>query len=492
MKRYLDAVIYDSDSVVINRGNTGAVLISLDEYNSIKGTQAILASEKMTRSIQSGLQDIAQGRVEEVDIDALLKEEKEADTIQPLLDAITKACIETAGANGGALLLVDDFDDVISVKSFQGDFPPPYKLPDDLPHKPLRVSTSFKYAQFPLRDNIFGEVASAGRSELIPVPKMDDRIFQNESEDFLKLGSFIFIPLRIRDKDIVVGLVALSRNFGEEPFGDEEFRHVQTLANFAEDALATTISFRQYKEQQELTKESDMASSLQLSLLPKKVPQLQGISFGSFSEQVAGVCSDAFDVIPARADRISFVLMDVAGKGMNSLLVITMIRAMFRLIVNTTQTAGTILSWANRGICAETNLDHFASVALINYDPAKRKVQLSTGGTAPVMRFNVAKGELESVSVASEPIGVEKGKTYKDIEFTANKGDILLSYTDGLVEALNSEGKQYEISNVAEIIKANSRLSGREIASLIKSDIKKFIGTSLLHDDQTLLVIKIQ
>lgn len=71
MKRYLDAVIYDSDCVVINRGNTGAVLISLDEYNSIKGTQAILSSERMMRSIQSGLEDIASGRVEEVDIDAL-------------------------------------------------------------------------------------------------------------------------------------------------------------------------------------------------------------------------------------------------------------------------------------------------------------------------------------------------------------------------------------------------------------------------------------
>jgi len=71
MKRYLDAVIYDSDSVVINRGNTGAVLISLDEYNSIKGTEAILASEKMSRTIQTGLEDIAEGNVEEVDIDAL-------------------------------------------------------------------------------------------------------------------------------------------------------------------------------------------------------------------------------------------------------------------------------------------------------------------------------------------------------------------------------------------------------------------------------------
>ncbi|MBP5589917.1 MAG: type II toxin-antitoxin system Phd/YefM family antitoxin [Bacteroidales bacterium] len=71
LKRYLDAVIYDSDSVVINRGNTGAVLISLEEYNSIKGTETILLSEKMIRSIQAGLEEISKGEVEEVDIDEL-------------------------------------------------------------------------------------------------------------------------------------------------------------------------------------------------------------------------------------------------------------------------------------------------------------------------------------------------------------------------------------------------------------------------------------
>jgi Phd_YefM. len=60
-----------SDCVVINRGNTGAVLISLEEYNSIKGTEAILASERMASAIRTGLEDIARSEVEEIDIDAL-------------------------------------------------------------------------------------------------------------------------------------------------------------------------------------------------------------------------------------------------------------------------------------------------------------------------------------------------------------------------------------------------------------------------------------
>jgi len=411
---------------------------------------------------------------------------------QELLNYINRTCIDVAKADGGAILTVDDFDDVISVKSFIGDFPPPYKLPDDLPHKPIRVSTSFKYAQFPLRDNIFGEVASAGKAELISVPKVDDRIYQNGPEEFLILGSLIFVPLKLKGQDVVIGLIALSRNADKDPFSEEDFQRTQTLAGFAEAALRTSLLFKQYKEQQELTKESDIATKLQKDMFPKKIPAIPGVSFGSFIEQTSGVCSDVFDVIPARQDRTSFVLMDVAGKGVNSLMVMTMIRSMFRLIVNTTQTAGTILSWANRGICSESYLDHFASVALLNYDHTSHKVQLSSSGIIPVLRYNVTRGVLEKISIDCDPIGVEKASTYKDVEFIANKGDIIILYTDGVVEALNPQGNQYPVENITNIVRLNYKLSGKEIAGLIKSDIKKFVGTEMLHDDQTLLVVKIQ
>ena len=71
IKRYLDAVIQNADSVVINRGNTGAILISLDEYNSIRSTEAILASEKTLAALNQGLKDFEKGDFVEVDINSL-------------------------------------------------------------------------------------------------------------------------------------------------------------------------------------------------------------------------------------------------------------------------------------------------------------------------------------------------------------------------------------------------------------------------------------
>lgn len=409
-----------------------------------------------------------------------------------LLDTINKTCIEVSKADGGAVLMVDDFDDVIAVKSFFGNFPPPYKLADDLPHKPERVSIRFKNEQFPLRDNIFGEAATVGKAELLVRPADDERVFQNGPEDFLKLGSLILVPLKLRAKDTVVGLLALSRDFGKEAFSENEFNWVKTLVGFAEVSLQTTISFKTYREQKELTKESEIASEIQAGLIPKKLIPVAGLSIGTFTAQTAGVCSDVFDLISARQDRYSFVLMDVAGKGMNSLLVLTMVRAMLRLIVNTTQTAGTILSWTNRGLCSEGNLDRFASVALINYNPISRKVQLSTSGNISVLRYSAISQSVDLLSVTCEPLGVEKSSTYKDIEFSVGKDDIIVAFTDGVNEALNTSGKQYSIDKIKSIIKENNKLSGNKIADVVKADLKKFIGSEMLHDDQTLLVIKVQ
>ncbi len=409
---------------------------------------------------------------------------------QNLLDTINKSVIDLTHADGGAILLVDDFDDIVSVKSFAGDFPPPYKLPSDLPHKPIRVSTNFKFSQFPFHDNIFGDIVKSGKAELIKNSITDDRIFQNSPEEFLKTGSYIIIPMKLRDT--VIGLVALARKSGTEPFTEDQFSQAQTLSEFASTAIKSMFSFQEFVEHTEMTKEASIASNMQGLLIPKKLPVVPGLSIGSFTDQSSSVCGDFFDILPSRRDRVSFIMADVAGKGMNSLVIMVMIRAMLRLIVNTTQSAGTILGWTNRGICSETNIDHFASVALINYDPTKRRFQIATGGTTPVYYYSAAKGTLSKVSESYEPVGVEKSTVYKDIDFTVQTGDIVITFSDGLIEALNEAGQQYSLEKLTAVIKANTKLPGKDIANQVKTDIKKFVGTEKLHDDQTLLVVKIQ
>ena len=139
------------------------------------------------------------------------------DAMSAFLQYFDKLLLEKTGADGCAVLLYDEFDDVLAVKSLEGKFPPPYKLPEDLPHKPIRVETNFKFSQFAVSGNIFGDIFTAGKPVNIAEPNAKNSpVFQNEPEEFLKCGPYLFIPMQQDGENIA--LVCISRAAGQEPF----------------------------------------------------------------------------------------------------------------------------------------------------------------------------------------------------------------------------------------------------------------------------------
>ncbi len=410
--------------------------------------------------------------------------------LEKLVEFINKSLIEKTGSDGGMILLLDDFDDVLTVKSLEGSFPPPYELPSDLPHKELRVKSNMRYARLELTDNILGEIASSGKSELIKDALADSRVFKNGPEEFLQPGSYIFIPVTI--KESTVGLIALSRDNGKSPFAESDFDTASALAKFAGAAINCVYVFNQIQEHEFLTKDSDLAAELQKKITLKKLPNIPTLSLGNYSSMSQGICGDYFDIIPARKDRISFIMADVAGKGINSLMIMVMLRAIVRLVVNSKQSASTIMEWINRGISKETSVDHFASIALINYDSVEKKIEYSTAGTTPIYIYKADTKEIKKISKMSEPIGVENALVYENEQMNVECGDIIITFTDGLVETINEDGKPYTVSKLTKLVSENSNLTGKEIAKLVQNDINQYMGNAKQHDDQTLLVIKIQ
>ena len=394
-------------------------------------------------------------------------------------------------ADGCIFLIADDYDNTLAVKSFKGAFPPPYKLPEDLPHKPIRVETNLRFAQFSLQDNIFGQIFTEGQPVLITDSVKDPRVYQNGPEEFLRCGSYIFAP--IKQVESVVGLVALARKPDNEKFTKDDFDNAIMLAEAVSTAIKPLYSFLDYAEHTELNKGGSIASKYQKDMLPAKLPVIPGLSIGCYSIPAENVCGDYYDILVSRKDRISFVMADIAGKGMNSLIVMIMIRAILRLAVHTAQSASTIMSWANRGICLESSkIDHFASIALINYNATTKEAEISTCGNNPVFHYSASEGTIKQISIPSEPMGVTKDTVFTNLPIKLDSGDILATCTDGLLESLNENGVQYSIENLKKVIVKNAGAAAKDISNRVKDDLKKYCGTAQQYDDQSLLVIKIQ
>ena len=412
-------------------------------------------------------------------------------SMENFLEYCNDMLTQKVSADGCVILIADDYDNTLAVKSFKGSFPPPYKLPEDLPHKPIRVETNLRFAQFPTSENIFGEIYTGGEPAFIPDSVKDPRVYQNGPEEFLQCGSYIFVPLK--QADTSVGVVALSRDPGKDKFTKDDFDNAVILSDAISTTLKPLYSFLDYAEHTELNAGGTIASKYQKELLPQKLPVLPAISLGCYSNPLEGVCGDFFDIMVSRKDKVSFVMADVAGKGMASLIVMIMIRAILRLAVNTNQTASTILSWANRGICFETaKIDHFASVALINLNTTTREAEIATCGNNPVFIFTASDKSFKQISTPTEPMGVTKDTVYADQKFTLEKGDIIVTCTDGLLESLNENGVQYSIDSLKKVITKNSTSNGKDISNRVKEDLKKYCGAAQQYDDQSLLVVKIQ
>lgn len=412
-------------------------------------------------------------------------------SIESFLEYCNKMITEKTSADGCVILLADGDDNSLAVKSLMGSFPPPYKLPEDLPHKPIRVETNLRFASFPFSGNIFGDIFTEGEPTLITDSVKDPRVYQNGPEEFLSCGSYIFVPIKQQERSI--GLIGLSILPGKTPFSKEDFENAIIMTDAIASAIKPLYSFLAYAEKSELSKDGIIATKYQKDMLPAKLPVIDKLQIGCFSNPVENVCGDYYDVLVSRKDRVSFVMADVAGKGMNSLVVMIMIRAILRLSVNTAQSASTILSWANRGICLESSkIDHFASVALINYNSTTKEAQISTCGNNPVFLYSVSNKQLSQISTPSEPMGVDKEAVYSDINITLNSGDILVTCTDGLLESLNENGVQYSNESLKKVLLQNSNASAKDISNRVKDDLRRYSENIQQYDDQSLLVIKIQ
>jgi putative sigma factor regulatory protein len=410
--------------------------------------------------------------------------------IAGILGFINKIMIERLFADGGVILTIGEVEDVLSVKAYGGSYPPPYKLPDDVPHRPEQVATNFRYAEFPLNNSFFGEAAHSAKPILIANAQEDDRIVINGEEPFLLPGSLLTLPMVYRDT--VVGLISLSRSTEHAPFTDSDVQIGEILASYATAALRLIYDLQEETELNTIENETDIASRIQKVLLPKKLIDTADLSFSVLFNQAKGVCSDYYDIIQNQKDRLFCITADVAGKSIHACIVMVMIRSLLYLITNTTQNTQSILDILNKGITGKISIDHYASISLLAYIPVEKSIEYVNAGTQSLLLWKASTKKLVRLEQKSDPIGVDSKSVYTCKKIQVEKGDIAVLFTDGVVETLNERGEPFGLKALAELLAANATSPAKAITEKINKQIKTFIGKTSPHDDQTVMIIKVK
>lgn len=410
--------------------------------------------------------------------------------ISGILGFINTIMIERLFADGGVILTIEEFEDVLAVKAYSGDYPPPYKLPDDVPHKKERVTTNFKYAEFSLTDSFFGEAALSAKPILIEDASADARIVVNGEEPFLQPGSIITLPMIFNGK--VAGIISLSRNKGKKPFKQADIEIGEILTSYATAALNLVYNLQEETELNNIENETNIAARIQKLLLPKKLTDAGGLNFSVLFNAARGVCSDYYDVIQNQNDRLFCVTADVAGKSINACIVMVMIRSLLYLITNTPQNTHSIVDILNKGITGKISIDHYASISCLTYISAEHSIEYVNAGTQSLLLWKNHTKKIMKIEQKTDPIGVDIKSVYTCKKVTVEKGDVAVLFTDGVIEALNEKGEAFGLKALAGLIADHHALPAKKITEKINNAIKTFMGKTPPHDDQTVMVIKVK
>ncbi len=405
--------------------------------------------------------------------------------LNKLMNYVAGTLAEESAADGSLVLMVDDFEDTVSAYALAGNFSPISEVPDEIPRSAEGIRDWLSHMKLPLGEGIIGETAKSGKAVYLRDAAKDPRIVVHPS---FPVGSLIAVPFLVEPRVIGVGVVV--RRKGADPFTDKDFDRASLLADFSSLVINNIFSFQDVTERSDIDTAATIAEDIQRNMRPKRIPKISALDMGVYSESARGVCSDYYDIITVRKDRVYLVMGDVAGKGIQAGLIMVMIRAILHLVTNTDRDAATILSWINRGITGKIDLDHFATLQIIVMDPTTGECEYANAGHKPLLVWKQAMGLVDAVESGSVPIGVEKGTEFSSVHFSLDKEDVLLLYTDGVVETINPSGRQYGVKSLTGALHKFHALPSMEIAQKIRDDIKSFIGSARQHDDQTVLVIK--
>jgi hypothetical protein len=244
-----------------------------------------------------------------------------------------------------------------------------------------------------------------------------------------------------------------------------------------------------------MKRDLEIAKDIQAWLLPGAPLQIPGYQIAYATRPANTVAGDYYDVIlrpgpEPRADRILFVVADVAGKSIPA----AMVMATFQASLRTLSTSGVpleeMVAGVNRYSCSNSQGGvRFTTAFFAELDPATGDLAyVNAGHNVPILRKK--SGVVERLDMGGIPIGIFAESHYEIGTTRLENGDWLVIFTDGIVEAENAKQQEY---GEPELIRLVDRVSGFTPADLLRSlltELDQFVGNTPQHDDMTCLLLK--
>jgi sigma-B regulation protein RsbU (phosphoserine phosphatase) len=251
------------------------------------------------------------------------------------------------------------------------------------------------------------------------------------------------------------------------------------------------------KEKERLESELAIAREVQDQLFPKDVPFTKTLELKGVCHPARMVSGDYYDFMALPHDSLAFAIGDVAGKGISAALLMATIQSTMRSQINTATAANGsykapstafLVSNLNRQLYANTAPEKYATFYFAMYDEAQHSLTYTNAGHLSPML--VRNGQVSLLEPTGTVVGAFPFAVYQEKTVSLEHGDMLVAYTDGLVEPENAYGEMFGEERLTDLLLRYTRTDSSEIIARAMEAVVQWTGSSELQDDMTMVVAR--
>lgn len=309
----------------------------------------------------------------------------------------------------------------------------------------------------------------------------------------MNVESLMAVPVIFFDQILGVLCVLNHQEFG---FIADDLNVLRAFADQAAVALENARLVRENIEKERLAQELKVAHEAQMKLLPKSMPKLTGLDLDAICITANDVGGDYYDFFVFPDHRIGLVIGDVSGKGAAAAFYMAEVKGIIKSLAHTYQSPREVLIRTNEILFENLERRYFITLIYAIIDLKSWKLTFSRAGHCPLLFGQAHTQHAEFIEPKGIGIGLTRGTIFNNLieekELALNMGDVLLFFTDGMIEAMNHQREEFEESRLLTVFPKMLQLDARGIKNHLVAEVDRFVDGARRHDDLTLIVAKLK
>jgi len=346
--------------------------------------------------------------------------------------------------------------------------------------------TSAQRKPFHFEQNLLGWMLINRKPLMVNDPRTDERFKNSKWEKSIK--TLLSVPLIVQSG--IKGVLTVYNKRGEGLFADDDARLLSIIAAQSAQVLENARLYEEEKELRRMKNELRLAARIQKELLPSAPPAVDNYEIAGKSIPAQVVGGDYFDFIGAQNGGLGICLGDVSGKGLPASLLMANIQATLRGQTMMCSSPGLCLERSNKMLYGSTDPEKFVTLFHSILNPTNHELTFSNAGHEPPLLLSVNDKIPKRLQTGGLVLGISDDFEYSEKQVKLQKGDLMLIYSDGVIDAVKNEDEPYgEDRFIKHVLNHRSESAAAIIDSTV-SAIMAHTGGKEQIDDITMVAVR--